>query len=98
MDLITNLFGDKRNELIKVLMKSAGFGPGQAASFVPAATAAVTKAAGGTKAVDPKKLAGLDASKLIAKIDIPALASKVGVDKGLVTSGSRSSLRSSSGR
>lgn len=87
MDLIANLLAEKKNDLTAMLVKNAGFGSAQAATFVPAATEAVAQAAGGTSGLDPKALAGLNVSQLIGKVDIGALASKTGVDKGMATAG-----------
>ena len=87
MNLIYNLMGNKGTQLIE-LLTSAGLGTEQAQSFLPDALQSVM---GGLQQVEFQALLGADSntqtSSLMDKIDITALAGRLGGDSGLASRG-----------
>ncbi len=87
MNLIYNLMGDNAPKLIEQLT-GAGFGTEQAQGFLPDALQSVM---GGLQQFDIEKLLGADSdtqtSSLLDRIDITALAGRLGGDSGLTTRG-----------
>lgn len=87
MNLIYNLMGNNGPELVKHLT-GAGFGTEQAKDCLPDLLQSVM---GGLQHVDIETLLSADSdaqtSSLLERIDITALASRLGGDSGLATRG-----------
>lgn len=83
-ELIQSLLGDKIGPLVTLLTEKFDFDLAEAKAFVPASLSKIADVFGSGK-VDLS--GGLDPSALIEKLDIRALAEKVGIEEDKARSG-----------
>lgn len=94
MDLINKFISENSGDLIGKLT-SSGFDLDQAKQFLPEAASGLTEAAG--KLDMNELMSGIssgDTSKLMSMVNIEAMASKLGMDASMVTTGLSSLLPS----
>ena len=87
MDLLKNLLGDKTSDLVSGLVSKAGFSQDQAQAFVPEAASSVVDAVKGAGGGIDFSDMGSAAQTVMGKVDVPALAGKVGIGTEQVQNG-----------
>ena len=78
MDFLKNILGDNTADLVSGLVDKAGFSANQAQAFVPEATSSVVDAVKGAGDLDFSNM-GAATQTVMDKVDVSALAGKVGI-------------------
>ena len=87
MDILKNLLGDNTADLVSGLVNKAGFSEGQAKAFVPEAASSVVDAVKGAGGDIDFEDMGNAAQTVMGKVDVSALAGKVGIGTEQVQKG-----------